>query len=161
MSQYTRCCSISWWGRESWLLCLICLPGVSWWLSGSSSRCHGVVCDIYWSYSLTNFVTFPYITLRRWCSYFSWVCSGTSVSLKRNVLYCKSWDLEVNPVKTKITIFSNRKPSDDPKFMFNWQELDVDDSFVYLGTMFSYNGRFIKKTETLWSSSYCYVCCFE
>ena len=31
----------SWWGRESWLLCLICLPGVSWWLSGSSSRCHG------------------------------------------------------------------------------------------------------------------------
>ena len=31
----------SWEGRESWLLCLICLPGVSWWLSGSSSRCHG------------------------------------------------------------------------------------------------------------------------
>ena len=23
----------SWWGRESWLLCLICLPGVSWWLA--------------------------------------------------------------------------------------------------------------------------------
>ena len=34
----------SWWGRESWLLCLICLLGVLWWLSGSSSRCHGVVC---------------------------------------------------------------------------------------------------------------------
>ena len=30
----------SWWGRESWLLCLVCLPGVSWWLCGSSSRCH-------------------------------------------------------------------------------------------------------------------------
>ena len=24
----------SWWRRESWLLCLICLPDVSWWLSG-------------------------------------------------------------------------------------------------------------------------------
>ena len=24
----------SWWGRESWLLCLVCLPGVSWLLSG-------------------------------------------------------------------------------------------------------------------------------
>ena len=24
-------------------------------------------------------------------------------------LYCKSWDLEVNPPKTKITVFSNRK----------------------------------------------------
>ena len=33
-------------GRESWLLCLICLPGVSLWLSGSSSRCHGVVCGL-------------------------------------------------------------------------------------------------------------------
>ena len=49
----------SWWGRESWLLCLICLPGVSWWLSGSSSRCHGVVCSLllwyFLIYSLTIF----------------------------------------------------------------------------------------------------------
>ena len=38
-------------GRESWLLCLICLPGVSWWLSGSSSWCHGVVCGLWWGIS--------------------------------------------------------------------------------------------------------------
>ena len=38
--------------RESWLLCLICLPGVSWWLSGSSSRCHGVVCSLWLWYFL-------------------------------------------------------------------------------------------------------------
>ena len=42
----------SWWGRESWLLCLICLPGVSWWLSGSSSRCHWVVCGLWLWYFL-------------------------------------------------------------------------------------------------------------
>ena len=42
----------SWWGRESWLLCLICLPGVWWWLSGSSSRCHGVVCSLWLWYFL-------------------------------------------------------------------------------------------------------------
>ena len=42
----------SWWGRESWLLCLICLPGVSWWLSGSSSQCHGVVCSLWLWYFL-------------------------------------------------------------------------------------------------------------
>ena len=42
----------SWWGRESWLLCLICLPDVSWWLSGSSSRCHGVVCSLWLWYFL-------------------------------------------------------------------------------------------------------------
>ena len=42
----------SWWGRESWLICLICLPGVSWWLGGSSSRCHGVVCSLWLWYFL-------------------------------------------------------------------------------------------------------------
>ena len=42
----------SWWGSESWLLCLICLPGVLWWLSGSSSRCHGVVCSLWLWYFL-------------------------------------------------------------------------------------------------------------
>ena len=43
----------SWWGRGSWLFCLICLPGVSWKLSGSSSWCHGVACGLWlWSYSL-------------------------------------------------------------------------------------------------------------
>ena len=42
----------SWWGRESWLLCLICLPGVSWWLRGSSSRCHGIVCSLWLWYFL-------------------------------------------------------------------------------------------------------------
>ena len=42
----------SWWGRESWLLCLICPPGVSWWLGGSSSRCRGVVCGLWLWYFL-------------------------------------------------------------------------------------------------------------
>ena len=35
----------SWWGRESWLLCFVCLPGVSWWMCGSSLRCHVVFSD--------------------------------------------------------------------------------------------------------------------
>ena len=42
----------SWWGRESWLLWLICLPGVLWWLSVSSARCHGVVCGLWLWYFL-------------------------------------------------------------------------------------------------------------
>ena len=42
----------SWWGRESWLLYLICLPGVLWWLGVSSSRCHGVVCSLWLWYFL-------------------------------------------------------------------------------------------------------------
>ena len=40
-----------------------------------------------------------------------------------------------------------------PKFMYNGQELDVDDSFVYLGTMFSYNGQFSKNNIRLFDQA--------
>ena len=40
--------------RESWLLCLVCLPGVSWLLCGYSSWCHGFICKLR-SYSLSIF----------------------------------------------------------------------------------------------------------
>ena len=33
-------------------LCLVCRPGVSWLLSGSSSRCHGFVCSLWLLYFL-------------------------------------------------------------------------------------------------------------
>lgn len=70
-------------------------------------------------------------------------------ALNAMFLYCKSWDLEVNPSKTKVTIFSNRKSQVKPVFTYNGQELDIDDSFVYLGAMFSYNGRFQKHNQRL------------
>ena len=62
-------------------------------------------------------------------------------------IYCKSWDLEVNPSKTKITIFSHRKFQHIYVFTYNNQVLDIDENFVYLGIMFSYNDRFLKKNN--------------
>ena len=73
-------------------------------------------------------------------------------ALNAMFLYCKSWDLEVNPSKTKITVISNRKIHQAPHFIYNGQDLDTDDSFVYLGTMFSYNGRFHKNNKRLYDS---------
>ena len=58
----------SWWGRESWLFCLICPPGVSWWLCGSSSRCRGVVCGLWLWYFL---IILTY--------YFLWYYNRTSI----------------------------------------------------------------------------------
>ena len=54
------------WGRESWLICLICLPVVSWWLSGSSSRCHEVVCGLWLCYFLIIFI---YYLLKCICNF--------------------------------------------------------------------------------------------
>ena len=54
----------SWWGRESWLLCLICLPGFSWWLSGSFSRCHGLICGLWLWYFLIILTYYFYCMLK-------------------------------------------------------------------------------------------------
>lgn len=64
-------------------------------------------------------------------------------------LYCESWDLQVNPSKTKITSFINKKLHDVPSFKYNGHNLDVEDSFVYLGTLFYSNGRFLKNNKRL------------
>ena len=70
-------------------------------------------------------------------------------ALNAMYLYCKSWGLEVNPSKTKITIFRNKKFQHNYVFTYNGQALDIDDNFVYLGTLFSYNGRFLKNNQRM------------
>ena len=54
---FHSCFAIILLGKRELVACLVCLPGVSWWFSGSSSRCHGFVCGLwlwyFWSYSLT------------------------------------------------------------------------------------------------------------
>ena len=46
------------WGRESWLLCFVCLPGGLRLLWGSSSRCHGVFCSLWLSYFLIILINY-------------------------------------------------------------------------------------------------------
>ena len=81
------------WGRESWLLCLICLPGVSWWLSGFSSRCHGVVCSLWLWYFLIiltyyflcyfNYSYFKQIIYSMFiCLYKIWLCDNQNLIVK-------------------------------------------------------------------------------
>ena len=57
-------------------------------------------------------------------------------ALNAMFLYCKSWDLEVNPTKTKITSFSNKKLNNVPSFKYNGQNQEVGDGFIYLRTLF-------------------------
>ena len=57
-------------------------------------------------------------------------------ALNAMYLYCKSWDLEVNPTKTKVTVFCNRKFEHNMAFTYNGQDLDIEDGFVYLGAFF-------------------------
>ena len=86
----------SWWGRESWLLCLISLPGVSWWLSGSSSRCRGAVCGLwlwYFLIILTYYFWYPSLSilLHIQCigTYLAWSPASTQFCHQKFIFFMK------------------------------------------------------------------------
>ena len=81
-------------------------------------------------------------TIRLFLQNLTW--SYTYAALNAMFLYCKSRDLEVSPDKTKVTIYCNRNLQQQPVYIYDGQELEIDDGFVYLGTQFSYHGRFQK-----------------
>ena len=59
--------------------------------------------------------------------------------------YCDLWNLNVNIDKTKIMRFSLKKPTANtilPDFWLNGQKIEYVESYTYLGTVFSFNGKF-------------------
>ena len=58
--------------------------------------------------------------------------------------YCKRWNFQVNPEKSKVVIFSRGKMRLKPVFTYNDKPIDMVDDFVYLGVKFNYNGTFKK-----------------
>ena len=72
-------------------------------------------------------------------------------ALNAMYLYCKSWKLEVNASKTKIVIFKKRSSNLDvnPVFTFNGENINIEDEFTYLGTVFMSNGSFCKNQSKL------------
>ena len=57
--------------------------------------------------------------------------------------YCTKSKLKINVDKTKIIRFSKRKPRNRPEtFLLNNEPVEIVDSYTYLGTDFSYNGKF-------------------
>ena len=63
--------------------------------------------------------------------------------IDRRPEYAASLDLTVNIKKTKIVLFRNcYRIKDNEKFYFDNCELDIVDSFKYLGLCFYYNGKF-------------------
>ena len=67
--------------RESWLLCLVCLPGVLWFLCGYSSQCHGIVCSLWLWYSLT--ILGCHSCEQRWL-WRVWTFAWSSLSLRHS-----------------------------------------------------------------------------
>jgi len=64
--------------------------------------------------------------------------------------YCLNWGLEVNSEKTKIMVFRKRGGLlHNEKWTYDGKEVEVVESFNYLGTVFSYSGHFGVNNEHL------------
>ena len=74
----------------------------------------------------------------------------TDLQLALNALsdYCNTWKLNINLDKTKIIRFSKGKmQSPPPEFKLNDSIVEVVESYVYLGTTISFNGKFSEAIE--------------
>ena len=67
---------------------------------------------------------------------------GMQETLKCFERYCEKWRLKVNSNKTKVVVFSKRKVRQSCTFKLFGSDLEIVDSYCYLGIMFSYNGSF-------------------
>lgn len=63
--------------------------------------------------------------------------------------YCTNWKLKVNTNKTKVVIFSKRKCKTKFCFKIYNKEIDILDSYSYLGIIFNYNGTFCTARKKL------------
>ena len=61
--------------------------------------------------------------------------------------YTDVWKLKVNVDKTKVVVFSRRRPSCDFQFLFNGKKLDIVDEFNYLGIVLTRTGNFNKTKQ--------------
>ena len=72
--------------------------------------------------------------------------SAEQLQLALNAVYqyCNDWSLTVNTSTTKVVIFSRGKVTLFPAFLFGHNHLEVVDDYIYLGIVFSYDGKFTK-----------------
>ena len=56
--------------------------------------------------------------------------------------YCDLWKLTMNTTKTKAVIFSKKKVRQNQSFKIKGQNIEIIDSYCYLGMLLNYNGNF-------------------
>ena len=81
------------------------------------------------------------------------ILSNTSenlqLTLKAFENYCEHWKLRINVDKTKVLIFEKRRTRPVRQFFLNENEIEIVDSYCYLGILFNYNGNFLKARNHL------------
>ena len=69
--------------------------------------------------------------------------------LDKLFIYCRKWNIEVNIDKTKVVVFRNSWRPVNDHFFYDNMELQIVDSYVYLGMLLHYNGKFLQTEKRL------------
>jgi hypothetical protein len=64
-------------------------------------------------------------------------------------IFQSKWKLTVNINKTKVLVLSKRKCQQNFDFTLNGENLDIIDSYIYLGITLKYNGSFVDSRKRL------------
>jgi len=76
--------------------------------------------------------------------------SGLQNSIELLALYCQKWNLTININKTKVIIFNKGGHTIKQfRFSLNAQEIEIVQSYCYLGIIFSSSGNFTKAVANL------------
>jgi len=68
--------------------------------------------------------------------------------------YCMEWKLKNNPNKTKVIVFgTNKRGIRNFNFTIAGNNIEIVDSYKYLGVYFSFNGSFYKARSQLVSQA--------
>ena len=81
---------------------------------------------------------------------FSETREGLQNSLRSLENYCNKWNLTVNVEKTKIVVFRKGGTlAQNDRWYFAEQEVEIVNSFTYLGVVFTSGGSFMQNAKTL------------
>ena len=81
---------------------------------------------------------------------FSETRAGLQNHLNNLESYCQKWNLTVNVNKTKIVVFrKGGNLGQNDKWFYGDSEIEIVNSFTYLGVVFSSGGSFVPNTKTL------------
>ena len=72
---------------------------------------------------------------------FSTSSASLQVMLDSVYEYSDKWGLKINVNKTKVCIFEKRKQVHNEKWNINGENVEIVDTFCYLGAKFVYNGN--------------------